>query len=331
MSLLSSTRTPHYKRPERRSSRRTPWLGVDVGPHSVKLAVAKLDQRGFWCLDYTQRIPWQKDAEPFASAEHFGKALYEVLRQSQSGWRARGLTQAAFSLPETAVSSEDLAIETEDLATVQTAADQTIRQLYGCRPDKLAFDVWNPVPVEGSFADPPAAQLLWAEPEVVKSCMQAFRNCRLTAEVLDVAPLTTARASEMLTGSCDSELMIDWGSNRLTLTWILDGQPRFTRFSIRGGGEELVQSVCDSHRFSPEEAELLLARYGLPGQNTSGFNRMIEKAAADSLDVLLEEIDCTLTYLKSRYPRQPIDRIILSGGGGSDSQPRLLAVIADGT
>lgn len=317
MSLLSPTRRSHQKPLERISVRKPAWLGVDVGTHSIKLAIVTHDRPGEWKLNYAQRIPWPSDAEPFASADQFGDALRDVLERSRSGWRTTNLTRAAFSLPKAAISSEDMQVDTDDPATVLTTAAQTMQQLYGSRSEKLAFDVWQPEPVDGGFADPPASQLLWAEPDVVTNSLAAFRACRLTADVLDTPPFTTARASEMMVDSSDSELMIDWGWTRLTLTWILNGRPRFTRFSIQGNVADLVQSVCDAQDLTPSSTELLLARYGLPGETISGFNRVIEKAATDSLQILLDEIDSTLTYLGSRYPRQPINRIILSGGGAA--------------
>ncbi|WP_166831137.1 pilus assembly protein PilM [Thalassoroseus pseudoceratinae] len=318
MSLLMPARLTHRKQQtERIYGRQTPWLGVDVGTHSIKLAVVTRNRRGQWNLDYAQRIPWPKDAEPFSSADRFGEALHEVLRQAESVWRTKNLTQVAFSLPSSAVSTQDLCHDADDLATIHTTATQTIREIYGSRPEKLAFDVWRPDPVEDSFADPPTSQLLWAEPDVVKNCVEVFRDCRLTAEILDMPPLTTARASEMLEGARESELIVDWGVTRLTLTWILKGRPRFTRYSIQSGVADLVQSINDAQDLTSTDTELVLARYGLPADTISGFNRTIEKTAADSLEVLLDEIDCTLTYLGTRYPRRTIDRIVLSGGGAA--------------
>ncbi len=325
MTALATYPTSFSAKSGIRSRRRVkPWLGVDIGTSSVKLVIVRPNAAGQWELTCAYQVPWPDHTDPFASPEFLGLALREVLAESRADWECPRLRKVAFSLPQMALSQQAIATESLDAATIEQMTAATIQEIYGDRPSRLAFDTWQPDAVSNSFAGPPSANLVWADPAVVSESLAAFRRCGLVAEVLDTEPLTTARAAELATqgtASNDdepvSEIVIDWGATGITLTWLFDGQPRFQRTSIDGGVADAVQVVQDTFSLSVPEAELMLSRYGLADSGKSGLASAVENCVSDSLQILLDELDRTLSFLSSRFPRQPVTRCLLTGGGAA--------------
>ena len=328
MTALATSAFEATTAPRRRIRRRTtPWLGVDVGTHSVKLAVVGQNAAGHWELLRAKQVAWPYHADPFGSPELLSAALREVLTGSRADWEYPKLRNVAFSLPGCALSRQEVAADSHDATAVERSARAAMQQLYGERSEQLAFDAWLPDAVPNSFADAPSTGLVWADAEVVSQSLAAFRHCRLAADVLDAEPLTTARASELFRTAfsdtqANSELVVDWGATGISLTWLFDGQPRFRRTSIQGGFAEAIQSVAERFSLAVSDAEFMLARYGLPGAGSSiagndGLSQSIESCLTEPLQILLDEFDRTLGFLGSRYPRQPVQRCLLTGGGAA--------------
>ncbi len=66
----------------------------------------------------------------------------------------------------------------------------------------------------------------------------------------------------------------------------------------------------------------MVARYGLLNTDSAerdghGLSRAVEKCLTEPLQLLLGEFDQTLGFLGSRYPRQPVARCLLIGGGAA--------------
>ena len=289
---------------QRLSSRQfTPWLGVDVGTYAVKLAVVARDGMGGARLTHAQRIMWPAGAEPFQSAEQFGQALKGLLRESQSDWAQYGVRTAAFTLPACAFSHQPMNDASEAAAAMQ--------DLYQAASDELAFDCW-------STPETDDVTLVWAEPGVVQAAIKAFGKCGLSADVLDTASFATARASQLASkGTANSELVIDGGAGGITLTWLCNGEVRFNRTSIQGGGMEALEAVAATFSLGIPEAELLLSKYGLPGAVDDELRTRMEVCFIEALELVLQEIDRTVNFLGSRFPRDQVQSCLLIGGGAA--------------
>lgn len=315
--IIDSPTTKTSRRTRKRNF--TPWLGVDIGTHSVKLATVVPDANDRLTLGSVQRVLWPAGTNPFSSADHFAQALQHLLRETEVEWSQHSPRIAAFSLPACALSEQELPVSASDESAVEAEAVETIRQIYQTAPDSLAFDCWSPPQIEDAFNDDGRATLIWADPNVVGGAVTAFQKCGLQADVLDTPTLVTARASRLDSDvdPAGSELVVDWGAGGITLTWLLDGHTRFSRTSIHGGCQEVVAALADKFHLDALEGELLLSRYGLPGESRTELSVAIEACLAESLDVLHQEIDRTILFLGSRYPRHGVERCLLIGGGAA--------------
>lgn len=289
---------------QRFSSRRfTPWLGVDVGTYAVKLAVVVPERANSLRLVHAQRLAWPAGTEPFASAEQFQQALKQILKDTRTDWSHHDVRTAALTLPACALSEQPLADVTEAAASIQ--------QIYQASPGDLAFDSWT-------TSDEDDATLVWADPDVVRGAIKAFTKCGLTADVLDTSTFATARASQLASAdTARSELVVDWSAGGITLTWLLDGQPQFTRTSIHGGCLEVLETIAQTFELDIPEAELLLSRYGLPGSVNVELCTHIEHCLTEPLDFVLQEVDRTVNFLASRYPGRGVESCLLIGGGAA--------------
>lgn len=319
--MTSFAAMPTSSRPRSRQRNRSsnPWLGVDVGTCSVKLAVVGQNRFGEWELTRAVCVPWAQDADPFASPEALSESLEQVLQDTRSEWEIPKLRRAAFSLPGLALSYQELSVSSDDVEAVDSQAADAMTQLYGDRPENLAFDAWLPDSAGQSLQDDPQVNLVWADPDVVSRTLLAFKRCGLAAGVLDVAPFTTARAFELFDpmSVSGSELVVDWGASGLSLTWICDGRPRFHRTASHGAFTSALKIVSDALSLPFPECELLLSKYGLTDKLPNGYSAAVDACLAGPLDDLIDEIDQTLAYLSSRYARWPVQRCLLIGGGAA--------------
>ena len=307
-------------RPTQRRGLLSGWIGAELDPRGLKLAVIEETPRGVSVLA-ADRISWPSDAD-ITGVDEFGDVLEAALKD----WRRRrpenSTSAVACSLPDDWLRTAQVAQQDRDEEATDRQAVELAGRLGGATADETAWDYWvTPFQLESSDGQPSGAGTLTvsvADAETVTLLDRTFRRCGLELHVIDVAPLTTARAAAMASSE-RSTLAVAWDVDGLTLTWLMDGAPVFTRRTSTVPLQRVFDELRTSFELDDEGCRRLLALYGMTGRdpNAGNLSRSIDRRLAGLLDEIEHEIDRTVRFLEQRQSTCRIDGCLLLGDGAA--------------
>lgn len=108
-------------------------------------------------------------------------------------------------------------------------------------------------------------------------------------------------------------LAVDMGANATDLVISAGGGPRLMR-AIPTGTETILKAAVQNLNVDEKQAEQFVFKFGLSKDKLEG---QINSAIIGTVDVLVSEIEKSIKFYNSRYPQNPIDRIIVTGGASA--------------
>lgn len=106
-----------------------------------------------------------------------------------------------------------------------------------------------------------------------------------------------------------SQVVLDVGYKATDLVITMNGAPRLTR-SIPTGTEAILRSATQNLSIDQKQAEQFVFKFGL---NAGKLEGQIYKSIIGTVDIIVNEIDKSLKFFRSRYANTPLDRIIMTG------------------
>ena len=195
--------------------------------------------------------------------------------------------------------------------------------------ESLPFQVQDllPVPVEAALLDfYPVSEgnsdqgpvvnglLVAAVRESVDTNVRAIELAGLNPVDVDLIPFALCRV--LLRGAARRGVtaVIEVGSNTSTVVVARDGVPEFVRI-ISAGGRDLTDAVRSEASLTTEQAEATKMSLGLSTVGVPVAQQPIVEVIYKVAGELLNSIRNTLTYFVSAHDQQPINQIVLTGGG----------------
>lgn len=208
--------------------------------------------------------------------------------------------------------------------------------------EQLPFLVQDliPLPVEDAILDfYPAARETTGEGEMLRGILVAARRdaaeavtatllrARLQPVAMGITPFALARAIEPVGTATDRVLSIGIGVALTNLIVTEAGVPRFVR-TVSLGDVDVVAAIARRLQISQAEAVAVRARYGVRPEHDDDPAAIaaVEANHSASWDIL-SSIRDTVAYYASANPDAPIDRVVLTAGGGEF--PGFLKVLGD--
>ena len=299
----------------------TGWIGVDIGTHTVKLA--QVERRGgrvqvAEALVVRRREPWQDSGVSAPPVADSGEEMTAGLSLG-SGFIGR---KAAVSLTMTLCDVRALKVSEEPVDQWRESVQRELGIASGWGNEPREFDFWsidfgNEKSASAENVIAASISQEWAQ-QVAKDLSAA----KLTGQVLDVLPLSLARAIELAApGSSNVPVAaVDWGYRRATFCVVLSGRPVFVRCLRDASFASVLAALCQSLSISNEEAQKLLTERGLPSPTSSGVDdlqEVIAEVAAQPLQIFAEELERTMTFLRQQRRALIPQKIVLFGGGAA--------------
>jgi Tfp pilus assembly PilM family ATPase len=301
-------------------TRKTGWIGVDVGTSSIKVAQL-VRQSGRWRLAWASIVPrreeWSAsitpDAAPCSSLDEFN-----AVRSLESGFQGR---RVAATLPMSVCDVHTLDRDLEG----EPRADAIIRKVIELTTQQsiqpLEFDYWT-----GSSAQPSGnsgwtnvltAVRSWGD-QLADDVARAGWSCH----TIDGVPLALARAVELVHGDDTGKPVaaLDWGFARATLVVVVEGRPAYVRCLKDCGWQRVLAALGENLQVSRLEAEALVTAHGLPNTKSdipSEASELIREIIAEPLDQLVEEVARSLEHFQYQRRTAGPRRLYLFGGGAT--------------
>jgi type IV pilus assembly protein PilM len=105
------------------------------------------------------------------------------------------------------------------------------------------------------------------------------------------------------------------GANTTHVVAVAKGVPQFIRM-IPAGGADVTRTLSNRLEVSPEQAEAAKRARGLSGAPAaSPIERTVAEVVNAAMGELLNSLRNTLNYFNNTRPHDPVQLIILTGGG----------------
>ena len=119
--------------------------------------------------------------------------------------------------------------------------------------------------------------------------------------------------SLLAANSLEPTIVLDMGDLATDLVIAVSNMPRLIR-SISFGTEEVVKSAMHSLGIDQKQAQQFVFKFGLSKDKLEG---QIYNAIHPTIEVLLVEIEKSIKFYTTRYPNNPIARILVTGGAST--------------
>lgn len=152
--------------------------------------------------------------------------------------------------------------------------------------------------------------LVAAKKEVVNRYIEMLEGIGLKVVVVDVDAFALENAFELSMGQDDNVILVDIGSSKMNINIISGGASVFAR-DVFLGSRQLTEQIQNNLEVSFEEAEDLK----ICAQDAGGQLPQLEETFSGACTQWVLEIKKALDFYNSNYPEQPIDKMVISGGG----------------
>lgn len=105
------------------------------------------------------------------------------------------------------------------------------------------------------------------------------------------------------------QVILDVGNKTTDLVITMNGAPRLTR-SIPTGTEAILRAATQNLAIDHKQAEQFVFKFGLAETKLEG---QIYKSIIGTVDIIVNEIDKSLKFFRSRYTNAVLDRIVVTG------------------
>jgi Tfp pilus assembly PilM family ATPase len=109
--------------------------------------------------------------------------------------------------------------------------------------------------------------------------------------------------------SQDATLILDMGASSTDLVITFGGALRLAR-SIPIGGDTLVKAAEQNLSVDEKQAMQFVYKFGLIQDKLEG---QVFKALSSTIDSLVSEIDKSIKFFTTRYNKQPVTKIVVTG------------------
>jgi len=114
-------------------------------------------------------------------------------------------------------------------------------------------------------------------------------------------------------GTAAPQLVLDIGQLGTDLVVTMGDAPRLTR-AIPTGVEAIIRSAMQNLNVDEKQAQQFVNKFGVSKDKLEG---QVYQAIISTIDLLVSEIDKSVKFFQARYPTQPIERIIVTGGAST--------------
>lgn len=289
-------------------------VGLDIGSASIR-AVEVENPNGV-----NPRIARRAEVPVPPGAARYGEvsdppAIAAALR---SLWTAGGFRtkRVVLGIGGQRMMARDLSVPKMPLKRIRESLPFQVQDMLPVPVSELLLDFYPVEETERDGAPMIDGLLVAALKDTVRANVEAVKLAGLVAIEVDILPFALTRA---LRDDLDSDgvvVLIEVGASATSVVVSRARIPRFVRIVPRGGGD-LTDRLADELGIEPVRAEhvkLSLAD-GLDGEEVPDYlveaAMIVETYNRD----LLHGLRNTLGYYSSTNPDQPIERIVLTGGG----------------
>ncbi len=291
---------------------RTSPIAIDFGADGLKVMQVNLGEPNQLITAGVAHIPESARQDTVERMIFLEDALKGLLRNLPVRGR-----KALCSIPAFQMLLHNFELPRCDAEDTNSLVELQLRDRLGLEPSRLVIQNFRgaEMPHDGTMRQDVVT--LAGKRDLIMQYLQLAGRCKLEVIGMHPEPLATVKAFEHLTGTAEQPrpiLLVDLGA-ATTKVIIVHGPKVVLMKTIHAGGDHFVQRVAKQSSLSFHEA-----RQHRIAQNSGAVGVMEprKQTTCEITDTLIDELKLSLRFHHSRYPSQPIERVVFLGGGAMD-------------
>lgn len=287
---------------------KTDFIGIDIGTSSIRLVQLK-GSGGIRSLVKYALVPIDSKlalSDAPADQQKLAGVIKDLIAQTKITTKNVAVGLPANRVFTTIVDIEKLA-NNEMAKTIELQADTLIPTPLD--ESKIDWSVLGTSPI-----DPNKIEVLLASisNDFIEKRLDMLENIGLNVIAFEPESLAMARA--IIPADVTLPILtVDMGSLSTDVVIVSAGGPRLIR-NIPTGINTVITAAVQNLNVDEKQAEQFVFKFGLSKDKLEG---QINSAIIGTIDVLVGEIEKSIKFYNSRYPHNPLDRIIVIGGASS--------------
>jgi type IV pilus assembly protein PilM len=294
------------ERPALSSGKEPLLVGLDIGSHTVKVCQLRPGKDGLELMalgntvlpiDAVEDGRIQDDAA-------VGEAISRLFRNLKISERRVGISVSGYSVIVKKISTEILS-EQDLAAHIPTVAEQYIP--FDIKDVYLDYQDLHTISADNQRTD---VLLIAAKKEIIDGYLQLLERLRLKPMLVDVDSFALENIYELTSGATENVALVDIGASTININIIASGNSLLAR-DIVAGSRQITELIA--RRLGIDEAEAERLKLGLvpPGEH----QKEIEEMYLGTCTQWILEIKKTLDLYRAKNAANPVQKIVLSGGG----------------
>lgn len=242
-----------------------------------------------------------------------GATVATALRRlwSTGGFKSKNIV---LGMGGTRVFARDFSVPRGSLSEIRESLPFVVQDLLPIPVADALLDFY-PIAEESGENGPMIAGLLVAGvQEAVTANVTASLSAGLRPLHVDLIPFAVARAIAPVRTARGRDVMVDIGASATNVVVVHNGVPHYVRI-IPNGADDITRAIASRLQWSPEQAEQAKRAVGMGSAMLRQEDRPVLEIIYEAVGELLGSIRSTLSYYATAKPADPVQRILLSGGG----------------
>ena len=232
-------------------------------------------------------------------------------------WSAGGFKskQVVLGIGNQRVLARDLTVPKASITQIRESLPFQVQDMLPVPVSEALLDFYPISESESDHGPVVNGLLIAAIKESVGANVDATRQAGLVPVNVDLIPFAISRALVRGEYANTTVALVDVGANTTHVVAVAKGVPQFVRM-IPAGGSDITRTLSNRLEIAPEEAEAAKRARGLSGAPASSeAERVVAEVVNHATGELLNSLRNTLNYFNNTRPHDPVQAIILTGGG----------------
>ncbi len=283
-------------------------VGVDIGSHAVKVCQLKRTDKAYSVLSLgTALIPEDAvDDGTLNDPDAVGDAIAKLLKNLKIKNKKVGFSISGYSV---IVKKVNLAVMSED--KLEEYINEEAEQYIPFDIDDVYLD-FQDLRTNRDNSDRTDVMLVAAKKEVVDDYLDMLRGLKLQPVIVDVDGFALENSYEHNYPKNENVALVDIGASKMNINIISGGMSIVAR-DIVVGSRQLTEQIQNAFGLDFEDAEALKLGHISPEKKQG----QIEEIFSATCTQWVLEIKKAIDLYHSNHPDNPLQKLVLSGGGSN--------------
>ncbi|MFP7754013.1 type IV pilus assembly protein PilM [Thermodesulfobacteriota bacterium B35] len=280
--------------------------GVDIGSHAVKVCQLRKTGRGYSlvALGSAALPPGSVEDGVLQEPEEVGRTVATLFKNLKIKDTRVGISISGYSVIVKKINLEVMS-EEELHEYITSEAEQYIP--FDIDDVYLDFEDLHTATDEDDRTD---VMLVAAKKEVIDDYLEMLQEQKLKPVLVDVDGFALENIWETTAQEAENVALVDIGASKMNINIIADGASVLAR-DIVVGSDQLTEQIAGSLGVDFEEAEKIKLGLVAVEENRDELEEIFTQTCTQWVLEIKKAIDLYV----ANNPRQPLQRLILSGGG----------------